>query len=77
MFVWLIGNFVRDQFWEMDNIKIFYGFWIPIAVLFVAQFLLLFVKQSGYICTFEYVMAPCDIFKKEDCLTKSKRFAEF
>jgi hypothetical protein len=80
MFGCLIEYFVPDQLWEMDNIKIFYDSWIPIAVPFVTQFLLFFVKGgqkagifdrvfrvlSGYICTCEYLVTPCDICKKKD-----------
>lgn len=46
IFVWLIGNLVRYQVWEMDNIKIFYDGWIPIAAPFVSQYILFFIKQG-------------------------------
>jgi hypothetical protein len=36
--VFVIANFVRYQPWELDNTKLFYAAWIPLAVPFVAQF---------------------------------------
>ena len=32
MVVWLVSNFIRYQPWEMDNTKMFYAAWIPIAI---------------------------------------------
>jgi hypothetical protein len=78
--VWAIGNWVRYQLWEMDNIKVFYDGWIPVAVPFVAQFLVALMRRngmpfalllatsvlSGYVCIFGELLTPRDIFLKED-----------
>jgi len=44
--VWAIGNLIRYQMWEYDNIKVFFDAWVPIAVPFVSQYLVFFFRQS-------------------------------
>jgi hypothetical protein len=64
----------------MDNIKVFYDGWVPVAVPFVAQFLVAVMKRnamlfavlvatsvlSGYVCVFGELVTPRDIFVAED-----------
>jgi hypothetical protein len=44
--MWAAANLVRYQLWEMDNIKLLYDAWIPIAVPFVAQYILFFLRRA-------------------------------
>lgn len=61
--VFIIANFVRYQPWELDNTKIFYACWIPIATPFVATFL------SKLLSPFLRTKEP-KIIKKESSSTK-------
>ena len=38
MIVWFITSFVRYQPWAMDNLKLLFAVWVPIAVPYVTQF---------------------------------------
>ncbi|OHT00315.1 hypothetical protein TRFO_07979 [Tritrichomonas foetus] len=38
MVVWLITSFIMYQPWKMDNIKLLFAVWVPIAVPYVTQF---------------------------------------
>jgi hypothetical protein len=39
LIVYVITNFIRYQPWELDNTKLFYAAWIPVALPVVANFL--------------------------------------
>jgi hypothetical protein len=38
MLVWLVTSFVRYQPWAMDNLKLLFAVWLPVAVPYVTQF---------------------------------------
>jgi hypothetical protein len=38
MLVWLATSFVRYQPWSMDNLKLLFAVWLPVAVPYVTQF---------------------------------------
>lgn len=58
--VFLIANFIRYQPWELDNTKIFYACWIPIAVPFVSTFL------SKLLFCFEPLTVTVNLNKKKE-----------
>lgn len=43
--VFLIANIVRYQPWELDNTKLFYAGWIPLALPVVSQYLVALLKR--------------------------------
>jgi hypothetical protein len=38
MMVWFVTSFVRYQPWSMDNLKLLFAVWLPVAVPYVTQF---------------------------------------
>lgn len=47
MFVWLITMFVIYQPWKMDNLKLLFAVWLPIAVPYVTQFYVFIWRHSS------------------------------
>lgn len=45
LFVFVTTNIIRYQPWELDNTKLFYAAWIPVALPFVSQYLCALVKR--------------------------------
>jgi len=82
MVVFLVANFVRYQPWELDNTKVFYAAWIPIALPFVSQFLNCVIRKkkisfiavvliiisimSSSMHLFACLLSPTKIFSKND-----------
>ena len=80
--VFIIANVVRYQPWEMDNLKVFYAGWIPMALGVVAQYLvklsdtnygallasslIMVCCFSGFLCTILHVFSPAAIFQDSD-----------
>lgn len=80
--VFLITNVIRYQPWEMDNIKLFYAAWIPIALPVVCQFMVILYKYdklwilsvfltcaiccSGFLHAFQNVLMPTQLFNQTD-----------
>lgn len=80
--VFIIANFVKYQPWEMDNLKVFYAGWIPIALGVVSQYIYRlfdtgigiimgilitgFACLSGFLCTMIYSVSPSTIYTAED-----------
>jgi hypothetical protein len=77
---WLITNFVRYQPWNLDNTKLFYAAWVPLACGVVASFikrvgrhslvlaaLLIFVcVTSALLHTVDCLLGGPKIFEKSD-----------
>jgi hypothetical protein len=60
--VFLIANVIRYQPWELDNTKVFYDGWIPVALPVVSQFLVALVKPKkilGYVFFAALLGAAC------------------
>ncbi|EAY05613.1 hypothetical protein TVAG_263830 [Trichomonas vaginalis G3] len=49
MIVWLITNIIRYQPWELDNTKVFYAVWIPLALCVVSQFYVILMRYPKLI----------------------------
>lgn len=45
--VWMIANIIRYQPWELDNTKIFYAAWIPIALPVYGNFIMRLARIKG------------------------------
>jgi hypothetical protein len=46
--VYLITNFIRYQPWELDNTKLFYAAWIPLALPVVANYLFALGEDASW-----------------------------
>ena len=46
MFVWFTSSFLRYQPWALDNLKLLFAVWVPIAIPFVIQFYIKTWKKS-------------------------------
>lgn len=78
--VFLLANVIRYQPWELDNLKVFYAGWIPLALGVVSQYLvklwdtatgsilsmalLLLSCFSGFLSTIINISSPAAIFDK-------------
>jgi len=46
MFVWFTTSFIRYQPWAMDNLKLIFSVWLPIAVPYVTQYYVQIWKKT-------------------------------
>ena len=69
--VFLIANFIRYQPWEMDNTKLFYGGWVPIALPIVGQFIArLFRTRAMFFISIIFIVSCCfsSVLHSIDCM---------
>ena len=74
MVVFLIANIIRYQPWELDNTKVFYDGWIPLALPVVSQYLLILYKNKKLrILFYLFLFASCfsAMLHSYDCLVST------
>lgn len=90
--VFLIANVVKYQPWEMDNLKVFYAGWIPLALGVVSQYMCRLFDTSwggvlgmsliglsclsGFLCTVIFTVSPAAIFRDKNDWELGKWVAE-
>jgi hypothetical protein len=55
LFVFTVSNFIHYQPWNLDNTKVFYNGWVPLAVAAVANFLAVLVGGKNAIAALNVV----------------------
>ncbi|OHS93029.1 hypothetical protein TRFO_40655 [Tritrichomonas foetus] len=74
--VFIITNLIRYQPWELDNTKLFYAAWIPLALPVVGQFIArLARKKETVVIALFFTFASCfsAFLHSRDCLKSNPR----
>ena len=74
LFVFTTSNLIIYQPWELDNLKLFYAAWIPVALPIVSQYLVALTKQK-YMLMISFLLifasSLSSIIYSIDCLTSN------